>query len=95
MLVTFSFDSEPGQPVLLHVRERRAPGLFDRLARHFEHNWERTDKTLATEHDLDSYLHEHDPDARPSDDAQDTAAFERPVSQAAEAPPRHWPRRPQ
>jgi DNA-binding transcriptional regulator YdaS (Cro superfamily) len=95
MLVTFSLDSEPDQPLLLHVRERRAPGLFDRLARHFESRWERTDNTLATERDLDNYLHEHDPDAMPPDDAQGTVVLDQPIRQAAEAPPRHWPRQPQ
>ncbi len=95
MLVSLSLDNEHEQPPLLHVREHRAPGLFGRLERHFEHNWERTGEALATDHDLDVYLHEHDPDARPSDDPQDTAALEQPVRQAAQAPPRHWPRRPQ
>jgi DNA-binding transcriptional regulator YdaS (Cro superfamily) len=91
MLVTFSLDSEPDQPLLLHIRERRAPGLFDRIARHFESRWEHTDKTLATERELDNYLHEHDSDAGASDDHQDPAGLDPP----AEAPPRHWPRRPQ
>jgi DNA-binding transcriptional regulator YdaS (Cro superfamily) len=95
MLVAFSLDSEPDQPLVLHIRERRAPGLFDRLARHFESMRERAHKPLATERDLDNYLHEHDPDAMPPDDAQATAMLDQPARPGAEAPPRHWPRRPQ
>lgn len=94
MLVALSLDTEPDQPpLLLHVRERRAPGMFDRLARHFESNWECADETLATASDLDDYLREHDPDPGPADDPQDPAAVEHNARQDAQAPPRHWPRR--
>ena len=96
MLLSLSLDDEGDQPpVLLHVRERRAPGLFDRLARYCEHAWEHASEAFATQGDLDNYLCEHDLDARPADDAQGTAAVEEDLSQAAETPPRRWPRRPQ
>jgi transcriptional regulator with XRE-family HTH domain len=96
MLVTLSLDTEHDEPpVLLHVRDRRASGLFSRLAHHYEHTWKRASEALVTGRDLDNYLHEHDPDASPSDDAHDTAALDQPVRRATEAPPRHWPRRPQ
>jgi hypothetical protein len=96
MLITLSVDTEHDEsPLLLHVREHRAPGLFSRLTGDYEHVWERASQTLATEHDLDNYLHDHDPDVGPPDDAQGTAALDQPVKPATETAPRHWPRRPQ
>ena len=105
--VTLTTAEETDQPpMLLHIRRDQAPGMFDRLADHYEDAW-KLSEPIQTASDIEHYFVEVDGDSEDADDdeggpppdhsptpppAAPPAA--EPVSRPAASPPRRWPGRP-
>lgn len=98
MLLTLPLPGELDEPpALLHIQRRGPDGLFDRYAAYYQDTWENGSDPLATEADIEDYLHddfdEDEPQVEQDIDtnAGDTAAA---IHEAPAPVARHWPRRP-